>query len=82
MSLASGKICRLSALAMDDEEAIIADGCQQDGALPVDRCSRPKVNAALVALEEVGAIIKNQGKIICNIIHLKRCAGLEAAEDA
>jgi len=35
----------------------------------------------LVALEEDGAIAKNQGKIICNIIHLKRCAGLEAVED-
>jgi len=43
--------------------------------------SRPKVNAALVALEEDGAIIKNQGKIVCNIIHLKRCAGLEAADE-
>ena len=42
--------------------------------------SRPKVNAALVALEEDGAISRDQGKIICNIAPLKRCAGLEAAE--
>jgi CRP-like cAMP-binding protein len=42
--------------------------------------SRPKVNAALVALEEDGAISKDQGKIICNIGPLKRCAGLDALE--
>jgi CRP/FNR family transcriptional regulator, cyclic AMP receptor protein len=43
--------------------------------------SRPKVNAALVALEEDGAITKLQGKIICNIAKLQRCAGLESLDD-
>ena len=41
--------------------------------------SRPKVNAALVTLEEDGAITKLQGKILCNIAPLKRCAGLDVS---
>ena len=44
--------------------------------------SRPKVNAALVALEEDGGITRSQAKFVCNIPILKRCAGLEGMDDA
>ena len=43
--------------------------------------SRPKVNAALVALEEDGAITRSHANIVCNIAILKRCAGLETFDD-
>lgn len=59
--------------------ALALDISQTDIGLLIG-ASRPKVNAALAALEADGAVHRDGNKIACDLPALRRCAGLDGFE--
>ena len=68
---------RLQSPAPNPEKVRLDLGMSQSELALLIGASRPKVNIALTALEDMGAIVRSGSKLLCNVEVLESVADME-----